>query len=113
MSEIRNGEENIRAINNYSEKNLQIHVEDEEEEKGDTGDEEVEGGKFLGKCSRSNEGTETVVVLLRIKRTELNVQRYTKPTEDESSSNSLDVLQRSRIDLYLNCNSKEELRSTR
>lgn len=42
MSEIRNGEENIRAINNYSEKNLQIHVEDEEEEKGDTGDEEVE-----------------------------------------------------------------------
>ncbi|KAL2750339.1 hypothetical protein V1477_001427 [Vespula maculifrons] len=39
--------------------------------------------------------------------------KYTKLTEDESSSNSLDVLQRSRTDLYLNCNSKEEQRSTR
>ncbi|KAL2750323.1 hypothetical protein V1477_001358 [Vespula maculifrons] len=28
--------------------------------------------------------------------------RYTKPTEDESSSKSLDVLQRSRIHLYWN-----------
>ncbi|KAL2746089.1 myb-like protein X [Vespula maculifrons] len=43
MSEIRNGKENIKAINNYSKKDLRIHVKDEEEEKGDTGDEEVEG----------------------------------------------------------------------
>lgn len=41
MSEIRNGKENIKA--NYSKKDFRIHVEDEEEEKGDTGDEEVEG----------------------------------------------------------------------
>ncbi|KAL2750328.1 myb-like protein X [Vespula maculifrons] len=43
MSEIRAGKENIKAINNYSKKDLRIHVKDEEEEKGDTGDEEVEG----------------------------------------------------------------------
>ncbi|KAL2746111.1 myb-like protein X [Vespula maculifrons] len=41
MSEIRNGKENIKA--NYTKKDLRIHVKDEEEEKGDTGDEEVEG----------------------------------------------------------------------
>ncbi|KAF7379329.1 hypothetical protein HZH66_014700 [Vespula vulgaris] len=39
-------------------------------------------------------------------------KRYTKPTEDESSSKSLDVLQRSRIHLYLNCNSKEDTKSS-
>ncbi|KAL2750376.1 hypothetical protein V1477_001361 [Vespula maculifrons] len=42
MSEIRAGKENIKAINHYSKKDLRIHVKDEEEEKGDTGDEEVE-----------------------------------------------------------------------
>ncbi|KAL2746076.1 LOW QUALITY PROTEIN: myb-like protein X [Vespula maculifrons] len=46
MSEIRAGKENIKAINNYSKKDLRIHVKDEEEEKGDTGDEEVEGFTF-------------------------------------------------------------------
>ncbi|KAL2750335.1 hypothetical protein V1477_001423, partial [Vespula maculifrons] len=35
-------------------------------------------------------------------------ERYTEPTEDENSSDSLEVLQRSRIDLYLNCNSKKD-----
>ncbi|KAL2746057.1 hypothetical protein V1477_005714 [Vespula maculifrons] len=34
--------------------------------------------------------------------------RYTKPTEDENNSDSLDVMQRSRNDLYLNCNSKKD-----
>ncbi|KAL2746062.1 hypothetical protein V1477_005719 [Vespula maculifrons] len=34
--------------------------------------------------------------------------RYTKPTEEETSSDSLEVLQRSRIDLYLKCNSKKD-----
>ncbi|KAL2750311.1 LOW QUALITY PROTEIN: myb-like protein X [Vespula maculifrons] len=43
MSEIRADKENIKTINNYSKKDLRIHVKDEEEEKGDTGDEEVEG----------------------------------------------------------------------
>ncbi|KAL2750400.1 myb-like protein X [Vespula maculifrons] len=47
MSEIRAGKENIKAINNYSKKDLRIHVKDEEEEKGDTGDEEVEGKYYV------------------------------------------------------------------
>ncbi|KAL2750303.1 hypothetical protein V1477_001475 [Vespula maculifrons] len=42
----------------------------------------------------------------------LNYCLYTKSKEDESSSNSLDVLQRSRIQLYLNCNSKEDTKSS-
>ncbi|KAL2750320.1 hypothetical protein V1477_001451 [Vespula maculifrons] len=50
---------------------------------------------------------------LKVNLSQTFQMRYTKLTEDDSSSNSVDVLQRSRIELYLNCNSKEEQRSTR
>ncbi|KAF7380341.1 hypothetical protein HZH68_016206 [Vespula germanica] len=48
MGEIRNDKKNLMAINNdFKKENLGIKAEDEEEVKGSTGDEEVEGeGKY-------------------------------------------------------------------
>ncbi|KAL2746067.1 myb-like protein X [Vespula maculifrons] len=118
---IRNDKENLRAIHKDTKKEvLRINFEENGEQNGDTGDEEGEGedkdeSHFdIGRISWKIMMLQNL--FLRIIQLDEQLNGFRKDILNQPKTKTvpiaLDLIQRSRIDLYLNCNSKKDKKSS-